>query len=175
MKKILKLFLYLFAFIVFFIIFLPKESFYNLLEKELEKSQIIVSNETKKEKLFSFSVINADIFYQGINMAKVDDVTFKTYLFQTKVIFKNINFLDTLSSFAPTPINEVIFEHSILDVNKINIKSSGTFGEVSGNINILKREIRIELNASTLMKNSYTNLLRYMKLENERYVYVYKF
>lgn len=175
MKKILKLFLYLLAFIVFFILFLPKESFYNLLEEKLEKNQIVVSNETKKEKLFSFSVMNVDIFYQGINMAKVDDITFKTYLFQTKVIFKNINFLDTLSSFAPTPINEVIFEHSILDVNKINIKSSGTFGEVIGNIDILEREIRIELNASTLMKNSYSKLLRYMKLENERYVYVYKF
>lgn len=142
MKKILKLFLYLFTFIVFFILFLPKESFYNLLEKELEKSQIIVSNETRKEKLFSFSVLNADIFYQGINMVKVDDIT---------------------------------FEHSILDVNKINIKSSGTFGEVSGNINILKREIKIELNASALMKNSYSNLLRYMKFENERYIYEYKF
>lgn len=175
MKKILKLFLYLFTFMVFFILFLPKESFYNLLEEKLERSQIVVSNETKKEKLFSFSVLNADIFYQGINMAKVDDITFKTYLFQTKVIFKNINFLDTLSSFAPTPINEVIFEHSVLDVNKINIKSSGTFGELSGNINILKREIKIELSASPLMKNSYSNLLRYMKFENERYLYEYKF
>ena len=142
MKKILKLFLYLFTFMVFFILFLPKESFYNLLEKELEKSQIIVSNETKKEKLFSFSVLNADIFYQGINMAKVDDIT---------------------------------FAYSILDVNKINIKSSGTFGEVSGDINILKREIKIELNASALMKNSYSNLLRYMKFENKRYIYEYKF
>lgn len=142
MEKILKLFLYLFAFIVFFILFLPKESFYNLLEEKLEKSQIVVSNETRKEKLFSFSVLNADIFYQGINMAKVDDIT---------------------------------FEHSILDVDKINIKSSGTFGEISGNINILKREIKIELNASALMKNSYSNLLRYMKFENERYIYEYKF
>lgn len=142
MKKILKLFLYLLTFMVFFILFLPKESFYNLLEKELEKSQIIVSNETRKEKLFSFSVLNADIFYQGINMAKVDDIT---------------------------------FAHSIFDVNKINIKSSGTFGEVSGDINILKRVIKIELNASTLMKNSYSNFLRYMKFENERYIYEYKF
>ena len=142
MKKILKLFLYLLTFMVFFILFLPKESFYNLLEEKLEKSQIVVSNETRKEKLFSFSVLNADIFYQGINMAKVDDIT---------------------------------FAHSILDVNKINIKSSGTFGEVSGNINILKREIKIELNASALMKNSYSNLLRYMKFENERYIYEYKF
>jgi hypothetical protein len=175
MKRILKLFLYLFAFIVFFIIFLPKESFYNLLEKELEKNQIVVSNETKKEEIFSFSVLNADIFYQGINMAKVDDITFKTYLFQTKVDIKNINFLDTLSSFAPTPISEVILEHSVLDINRINIKSSGTFGELNGKINILKREVKIELNASTLMKNSYGNLLRYMKFENERYIYEYKF
>ena len=142
MKKILKLFLYLFAFIVFFIIFLPKESFYNLLEKELEKSQIVVSNEIKKEKPFSFSVLNADIFYQGINMAKVDDIT---------------------------------FAYSILDVNKINIKSNGTFGELSGNIDILKREVKIELNASALMKSSYSKLLKYMKFENERYIYEYKF
>lgn len=175
MKKILKLFLYLFVFIVFFIIFLPKESFYNLLEKELEKNQIVVSNETKKENPLSFSVMNADIFYQGINMAKVDEITFKTYLLQTKVTIKNINFLDTLSSFAPTPINEIVLKHSILDVNKINIKSNGTFGELSGDINILKREVRIELNASSLMKSSYSKLLKYMKFENERYVYEYKF
>jgi hypothetical protein len=175
MKKILKLFLYLFIFIVFFIIFLPKESFYNLLEKELEKNQIVVSNETEKENLFSFSVLNADIFYQGINIAKVDDITFNTYILQTKVTIKNINFLDTLSSFAPTPITEVVLEHSILDVNKINIKSNGTFGELSGNIDILKREVKIELNASALMKNSYSKLLRYMKFENERYIYEYKF
>ncbi|MDD2888431.1 MAG: hypothetical protein PHY66_11545 [Aliarcobacter sp.] len=175
MKKILKLFLYLFVFIVFFIIFLPKESFYNLLEKELEKNQIVVSNETKKENPFSFSVMNADIFYQGINMAKVDEITFKTYLLQTKVTIKNINFLDTLSSFAPTPINEIVLKYSILDVNKINIKSNGTFGELSGDINILKREVRIELNASSLMKSSYSKLLKYMKFENERYVYEYKF
>jgi hypothetical protein len=175
MKKILKLFLYLFVFIVFFIIFLPKESFYNLLEKELEKNQIIVSNETKKENPFSFSVLNADIFYQGINIAKVDDITFKTYLLQSKVTIKNINFLDTLSSFAPTPINEVVLEHSILDINKINIKSNGTFGELSGNIDILKREVKIELNASALMKSSYSKLLKYMKFENERYIYEYKF
>ncbi|QKF68003.1 hypothetical protein AVENP_2499 [Arcobacter venerupis] len=175
MKKILKLFLYIFVFIVFFIIFLPKESFYNLLEKELEKNQIIISNEIKKEKPFSFSVMNADIFYQGSNISKVDDITFNTYLVQTKVTIKNINFLDSLSSFAPTPINEVIFEHSIFDFNKINIKSKGTFGELSGYIDILKREVKIELSASNMMKNSYNKLLQNMKLTNERYIYEYKF
>ncbi len=175
MKKILKLLLYIIVFFLFFIIFLPKESLYNLLEKQLEKNQIIVSNEIINEKLFSISLLDGNIFYQGINLAKIDDITFRTYLFQTKIDVENINFLDSLSSFAPSPINKVTLEHSILDFDKINIKSSGTFGELNGYIDIFKKEIRIELNASNVMKNSYNNLLLNMKFADERYIYEYKF
>lgn len=175
MKKVLKLLLYIIVFFLFLIIFLPKESLYNLLEKQLEKNQIIISNEIINEKLFSISLLNGNIFYQGINIAKIDDITFKTYLFQTKINVENINFLDSLISFAPSPITKVTFEHSLLDFDKINIKSSGTFGELNGYIDILKKEIRIELNASNVMKNSYSKLLQNMKFADERYIYEYKF
>ena len=175
MKKIFKLFLYVFVFLAFFICFLPKESFYNLLEKELEKNQIIVSNEIKDDKAFSFVVSNAEIFYQGINGAKIDEMRFETYLFYTNINLKNINILDSLSSFIPTPIDEVIINHSIFNFYKIKIKSTGIFGELTGDINLFTKELKLELNASDKMKTSYSKLLRNMKFENERYFYEYKF
>ena len=175
MKKIFKLFLYIFVFLAFFLYFLPKESFYNLLEKELEKNQIIVSNEIKDDKAFSLTVSNADIFYQGINGAKIDEMRFETYLFYTNICLKNINILESLSSFVPTPIDEVVISHSIFNFYKIEVKSKGIFGELTGDINLFTKELKLELNASDKMKTSYSKLLKNMKFENERYFYEYKF
>lgn len=175
MKKIFKLFLYVVVFLAFFIIFLPKDSFYNLLEKEFEKNQIVISNEKREQNLFSFSILDAEVFYQGINVAKLNKADFSTYLFYTNVSLTNIEFLEALSSFAPTPIDKVVIEHSILDFDKINIKANGSFGELIANINIFTKEAKVELNASAKMKTSYSKILKNMKFENERYIYEYKF
>lgn len=175
MKKIFKLFIYVVVFFTFFIIFLPKESFYYLLEKELQQQQVIISNEDKNEKLFSFDIKNADVFYQGINIGVIEKTDFTTYLFYTKINFDNVSFLDSLSSFAPTPIDNISIEHSILNINKIKIDAKGVFGELSGDLNIFAKELKIQLKASDKMKNSYSKLLKNMKFDNERYLYEYKF
>ena len=100
---------------------------------------------------------------------------FQTYLFYTNVSLKNINILDSLSSFIPTPIDEVVISHSIFNFYKIKIKSKGIFGELTGDINLFTKELKLELNASDKMKTSYLKLLKNMRFENERYIYEYKF
>ena len=80
-----------------------------------------------------------------------------------------------MSSFAPTPIDEIVFEHSIFSFNKVKISAKGTFGELNADLNLFAREIKIELNASSKMKNSYSKILKNMRFENERYFYEYKF
>ncbi|RXI30790.1 hypothetical protein [Arcobacter defluvii] len=175
MKKILKFFMYLFAFILFFMIFLPKESLYNLLEKELEQKQIIISDEIRDEKLLSLNVSNANIFFEGINIAKVDSFNFMSLFLYTKIELTNISLIDSFTSFAPSPIDKIDIRHSILNPNKIYMEAFGLFGEMKAEINILNRVLKVELNASKQMKNSYSKLLKYFKYENERYVYEYKF
>ncbi len=103
MKKLLKIFIYLLVFIFSIIAFLPKESFYNLLEKELEKQQVVISNEIRKEKLFDLDVLNANIYYQGLNIAKVDEVSFSTYLFYTQIDINNVQISENFTSFVSKP------------------------------------------------------------------------
>lgn len=174
MKKISKFFLYVIVFLTFFVIFLPRESLYNVLEKELEKNQVVISNELKKDELFSFNINNGDIYYQGINGAKIKNATFATYLFYTNVSLKNISVLENLSSFIPTSINLVEIEYSIFNFNKIKVKGDGNFGEFNGEYNIFTKIFKIELMASDKMKSSYSSILKNMKLENGRYYYEYK-
>ena len=62
-----------------------------------------------------------------------------------------------------------------MSFNKIDINAKGLFGELIGNIDILKRVLTLELAASSNMKNSYSNILKNMKLNEGKYYYEYKF
>lgn len=48
-QKIIRAIIYILVFIIILIFLLPKELFYNLFEKELQRYNIVISNETRKE------------------------------------------------------------------------------------------------------------------------------
>ena len=175
MKTILKIILYIFTFIFAIFLFLPKESLYNLLEKQLEKSSIIISNEKRDEKFFGLDILDGDIYYEKINVANVRKISLKTFLIYSELKIDDIKLLKSLKSLAPSPIDEIVIKYSLLTFNKIDINAKGLFGELIGNIDILNRVITLELAASTNMKNSYLNILKNMKLNEGKYYYEYKF
>lgn len=175
MRSIFRLFIYLIVFIFSIMIFLPKESIYNFAEKQLVKNEIIISNEKKEETSFSLLLSDANIYYQGINVANVNKASITSYLFYTKISIKTVKLLDSLESMAPTPINNIELSYSVLDYQKAKIKGSGAFGKISGNIDLINRVAYIELEASKKMKSSYSKILRNMKLKEGRYIYEYRF
>ncbi len=175
MKRILKIILYIFTFIFALFLFLPKESLYNLLEKQLEKNSIIISNEKRDEKLFGLDILNGDIYYENINVANVKKISLETFLIYSELKIDDVKLLKSLESLAPSPIDEIVVKHSLLSFNKIEINAKGLFGELIGNIDILKRVLTLELAASSNMKNSYSNILKNMKLNEGKYYYEYKF
>lgn len=175
MKTILKIFLYILTFIFALFLFLSKESLYNLLEQQLEKNKIIISNEKRDENVFGLDILDGDIYYENINVANVKKISLETFLLYSELKIDNIKLLKSLESMAPSPIDELILKHSFLTFNKIDISAKGLFGELIGNIDILNRVIKLELIASTNMKNSYSNILKNMKLIEGKYYYEYKF
>ena len=175
MKKILAFLIYFILFLSFTIYFFPKEAAYNYLEHKLEKEKIIISDESRKEKTFSFSIENGKIFYQGMNVSDVKKVEFSTFLFFTKINIYDVKLLGSISNLAPSPIETVNIKHSILNFDKIEIKANGTFGEINGAINIFTKILTLELKANKIMKNKYSSILREMKLKEGKYFYEYKF
>lgn len=174
MKKILKFFMYIALFIGSLIVFLPKESLYNFAEKELEKHQIVVSNEVRDEKILTLNVSNANLYFEGINIGKFENLSFCSYFVYTKVNLNQLSLMDSFSAFLPSPISNITLKHSILNFSKIFINSSGAFGELNAQFDIFTKTLKVELNASKIMKDSYLKSLSYMKLENGVYTYEYK-
>lgn len=175
MKSIFNFFTYLIVFVLFLIVFIPKESFYNLAEIELEKQNIIVSNEKREESAFSFKLKDANIFYEGIKIANINKSKITSYILYSKAEISNVNLLESLSTLFPTPIEEILIKHSIFNYDKLSIESIGKFGKADGYIDIVNRILYLSIEISPQMKSNYTQVLKNMKQKDGRYVYEYKF
>ena len=175
MKKIFKLFIYFLIFLVFTLILLPKVSMYNLLEQELSKQNIIISDEKRDEKLLSLNVSDAKVYYQGIEGANINSITFFSFLLYSKIEISDVKLLQSLSSFFPPYIKNIVLKHSVLDFKNISIYSLGDFGLLNGNIDLISRTLILKLEASSKMKKQYSRVLKQMKLEEGKYIYEYRF
>ena len=175
MKKLFKLLLYIVFFILITLILLPKNSIYNLFEQELSKQNIIISDEKREEKLLSLEIRDAKVFYQDIEASNIKNITFFSSLVYSKVEVNDVKLLQSLSSFFPPYIENIVFKHSVLDFKNIDISSSGDFGLLEGKVDLLNRSLVIKLEASNKMKKQYSRALKQMKLIEGKYIYEYRF
>lgn len=175
MKKILKSLVYVIFFIFISMVLLPKQELFYFSEKKLEEKNIVISNEQFENKILGFDLKYSDIYFEQINVANVEKLSIDTYLFYNQVSIKNVRLLDSFKSMFPTPLTNIYLTYSILDYENVQIKADGIFGKLYGSINIFDRKAIVYLEATSSMKNSYSNVLRQMKFKDGRYVYEYKF
>ncbi|APW64566.1 MULTISPECIES: hypothetical protein [Arcobacteraceae] len=171
MKKIFKFFFYLVLLLFFIITLLPKESLYNLLEHKLSNEEVIISNEKRDEKLFVLNVSDAKIYYEGINVAVIDKMSFSTFLFFNNINISNVKVGESLSRMIPSLIENIDIKYSVLDFKNVKIQSYGSFGEINGKLDIFAKKIILELKASPIMKRKYSKLLKQMKLIDGKYIW----
>ena len=175
MKKILKSLVYVIFFIFISMVLLPKQELFYFLEKKLEEKNILISNEQFENKILGFDLKYSDIYFEQINVTNIEKLSIDTYLFYNQVSIKNVRLLDSFKSMFPTPLTNIYLTYSILDYENVQIKADGIFGKLYGSINIFDRKAIVYLEATSSMKNSYSNVLRQMKFKDGRYVYEYKF
>ncbi|PLY08330.1 MAG: hypothetical protein C0625_01725 [Arcobacter sp.] len=174
MKFIIKTILLISIFFVSLLIFLPKENLYNLFEKELFKHNIVISEETRNEKLFSLNINSSEVYYEGINTAFIEDIDIKTFLIFSEVNVKKISVSQSFKNFLPSKIEKLKISHSLIDFASIKIDSSGDFGEFKGTYSIFDKNISGELVPSKIMKSKYSNILNQFKVKEGKYYYEYK-
>ncbi|XPV67453.1 MAG: hypothetical protein ACNI25_09005 [Halarcobacter sp.] len=175
MKFLLKSISYILVFLLAFLVFLPKVELFNLLEKNLEKNSIIISNEIKKDKYISLQVKDSTIYFEKIKSAYIENIDIFTLLFYSKIEFKNILVAKEFQNFLPQKISNITIKHSIIDFKTAYIKASGDFGSLNGNVDILNRKLVAILEPSSIMKSKYRNLLSQFKLKDGKYYYEQRF
>ena len=129
--------------------FMPKQELYFTLEKELAKQDIEINEQKIEEGLFSLNLINSEVYIKGIKIASIEKINIFTLLFTTNIHIKSLVLEDSLKSFAPEKIDMANLSHSILSVFNITIDGEGSFGLLSGNVNLKENTLRIDFRETT--------------------------
>ena len=135
-----------FLLILFLWIFASKQELYYLLEKELNKNGIIISNELFEDTLFGLKISNADIYFEGINVAKAEELTLNLFFFYNQLTLSSVTTDKGIHNVAPKSINELTATFSLLKPYKVAIEGSGSFGSLTGGFyfNLQKLLLRLE-------------------------------
>ena len=175
MKFLFKTIISILLFFYFLLLFFPKEGFYNLVEKELSKNKIFVSNEIRKEKLFGLKVDDMYIYFDGLDSANISSMDFTTFLFLTTLEIKDVRVSKSFEDILPSKVETLTLKHTVISFDTIDIKANGDFGEFSGQIRLLDKKIIGFLEPSSLMQSKYRKILQKFKLKDGKYEYELNF
>jgi len=135
------------------IILMPKQELYYKLEQELNKNDIIINEKRIEEGLFSLTLYDSDVYIKGIKLATVKKIEFLTFLAYTRILLEELYLDDSLKSMFPTQIDKAKFIHTALNPIYVDISSEGSFGKLSGIVNLEERVVRVDFNNTENINN----------------------
>ncbi len=141
----------LIAFIVVWfgiLVFMPKQEFYYKLEAELAKHEIKLNETSMNEGLFSLNIKQVTVYFKGINVATIEEVSLFTLLFYNSIELRSLTVDDSLKKMMPQEIEKAVAIYSILSPAEVVVDASGSFGSMSGKIDLSEAKVRLDFNES---------------------------
>jgi hypothetical protein len=152
---------------IFLLLFSPKEKLYYLLESELEKNGIVISNEKFSDTLFGLTILDADIYVKGINMAKIKSLNLNLFFLYNKLTIESIETDKGIHNIAPKSIESITATFSIIKPYKVAVESTGSFGSVVGGYYIDKNKLFFRLKE----EKSISSFKKFLKKDTEGLYY----
>lgn len=152
MQVVKNILIILFSLWLALLLFMPKKVFYYTLEKELLKYDIKLNEVEIKESLFGLEIEDISGYVKGIHLISIDKITFSTMLFFTEIEILNIKIDESIGKMLPQPIERVNINHSILSALFVDVNAEGTFGEVTAQVNVLERNVHVDINDTSKLQ-----------------------
>jgi hypothetical protein len=130
------------------LLLMPKQEFYYKLEEELAKQEIIFNEGKMKEGFFSLNLEQVTVYFKGIPVATIEEVNLFTLLFYSTVELQALHVDDSLKTMVPQETQKALIRHSIIAPLELFVDASGSFGAVTGNIDLSERTVRLDFNES---------------------------
>ncbi len=130
------------------VILMPKQEIYYKLEEVLNGYEIRLNEEKKSEGLFSLNLKGVTVYVKGINVATINEVNLFTLLFYSSVELRSLLVDDSLKTMIPQETTSAVLRHSILSPLDVSVGAHGSFGALTGNIDLNERTVHLDFNES---------------------------
>jgi len=119
-----------------FIVFMPKDNLYFTLQKYLSKKNIYINS--KIDSSMSLNLKKGVVYYNGMDIMMFEKVIISPFVFFNKIEADNVKI-----KIQNLEIKKIDIVYSIINPMKIYINGNSNFGKIKGNINLLKKHIKI--------------------------------
>lgn len=159
----------LFAWIV--IAFLPKANLFYLGENYLKSYKIVMNKEKLNDYFGFFEIKDSEIYYDSLHVGNIDKILFIPAVMYNSISLKNANFSDSMKQFVPKNIESLHVRYSPFYPIGIFLSSRGDFGEISGNVNLYKRTLKLVLEPTENFAKNYSSIASQFKKQEGTYIY----
>ncbi len=148
MQMVKKSFIVLMVAWLSILVLMPKREFYYKLEEELAKHEIKLNEEQISEGFFSLALKQVTVYFKGINVATIEEVNLCTLLFYSSIEIHSLQMDDSLKTMIPQETKKAVLSHSVLSPLEVFVDATGSFGMMTGKINLSEQKVRLDFNES---------------------------
>ena len=130
------------------LVLMPKQEFYYKLEEELIKHEIELNEEKIDEGFFSLNLHQVTVYFKGIPVATIEEMDLCTLLFYSGLELQGLHVDDSLKRMVPQETQKALLSHSILSPLKVSVDAQGSFGGMTGAIDLNARKVHLDFNES---------------------------
>jgi hypothetical protein len=144
-KKVL---LVLMVFWLAILVLMPKQELYYKLEEVLDQYEVRLNEAEVSEGLFSLTLKEVNVYVKDIKVATIEEVSLFSLLFYSSMDLQSLRVDDSLKNMVPEETKTALLRHSILSPEEVSVEASGSFGSLSGKIDLNARQIHLDFNES---------------------------
>ena len=125
--------------------FMPKTELYYKLEEELAKKGIKINEDSIEENPFMLTIKGMKVYTEGIEVAKIEEVTLFMTLFYNYLHIQNVVTDDLVASESVKRIDDAMLNYSVVTPLVAQIDMNGSMGVTEGYVEILERSVRLDI------------------------------
>ncbi len=130
------------------LVLMPKQEFYYKLEEALAKYELELNEEKIDEGFFSLNLHQVTVYFKGIPVATIEEMDLCTLLFYSSLELKGLHVDDSLKRMVPQETQKALLSHTILSPLKVSVDAQGSFGGMTGTIDLHARKVHLDFNES---------------------------
>jgi len=157
---------------VFMVILMPKKSLWYEIEAVMAEQKVIVHDEKLDDALFSLDISDAELYFGAMNLARIEALEILPLGFYNSATIKNLFVGSELPILKGLHVKSAHL--SYIPFCDIEIEASGNFGVVEGFVDLTKRTIELDVEASSWLKKQ-TVIMRKLRKQKKGYHFAFHY
>ena len=124
-------------------LFAPKKSLYYLLEKELEKSNIVISDEKISQNPVGLKIEDGKLYVDNTYIGNLESLSLLTTVAYNNIRVQEFKPNESIKKMMPISVTDANITYALWNPMEVTISIVGDVGRVKGGLNILEKKIHL--------------------------------